>query len=291
MIWLYPKAVIHTELFQWQYDWSSKMDCRTDRHRGIYGETTGYLYHGLQFRTGLKRRGKKTEATIKTDYIDHALSDFSGYIAADELYDGPFCVLFIVDNHKFKRLCYEVLDHNPTNEDIKRFFRRFKQMLDARGLTLKGITTDGSPLYPDPIADVFGNVKHQSCQFHIISEITKDILKVVTRVRRQLKQTKTKCTRGRPSGKQAKQIALRNKRIQERVAELFEHRHLFVKHTLTGKEKKILQRITRGLDQLRILRSVMDERRQRPNKQLFLPALLHFIYHNQASVLDVSPHK
>jgi hypothetical protein len=259
MIWLYPKAVIHTELFQWQYDWSSKMDCRTDRHHGIYGETTEYLYHGLQFRTGLKRRGKKTEATIKTDYIDHALSDFSGYIAADELYDGPFCVLFIVDNHKFKRLCYEVLDHNPTNEDIKRFFRRFKQMLDARGLTLKGITTDGSPLYPDPIADVFGNVKHQSCQFHIISEITKDILKVVTQVRRQLKQTKIKCTRGRPSGKQAKQIALRNKRIQERVAELFEHRHLFVKHTLTGKEKKILQCITRGLDQLRTLRSIMDE--------------------------------
>ncbi len=217
------------------------------------------MYHGLQFRTGLKQRGKKTEATIKTDYIDHAFSDFSGYIAADELYDGPFCVLFIVDNHKFKRLCYEVLEHNPTNEDIKRFFRRFKQMLDARGLTLKGITTDGSPLYPDPIADVFGNVKHQSCQFHIISEITKDILKVLTQVRRQLKQTKTKCTRGRPSGKQVKQIALRNKRIQERVAELFEHRHLFVKHTLTGKEKKILQRITRGLDQLRTLRSIVDE--------------------------------
>ena len=68
--------------------------------------------------------------------------DFSGYITADELYDGPFCVLFIVDNHKFKRLCYEVLDHNPTNGDMTRFFRRFKQMLDARGLTLKGITTD-----------------------------------------------------------------------------------------------------------------------------------------------------
>jgi len=61
--------------------------------------------------------GEKSEATIKTEYVDGVLLDFSGYIAADELYDGPFCVLFIVDNHKFKRLCYEVLDHNPTNRD------------------------------------------------------------------------------------------------------------------------------------------------------------------------------
>jgi hypothetical protein len=188
MIWLCPEAVTHTELFQWRYDWSSKMDCRTDRHRGIYGEIIEYLYRGRQFRIGLKLQGKKTEATIKTTYIDKALASFSGYIAADELYDGPFCVLFIVDNHKFKRLYYEVLDHNPANEDIKRFFARFKQMLDARGLTLNGITTDGSPLYPDAIAEVFGEVEHQSCQFHVIKEINKDIIKAVATVRRQLKQ-------------------------------------------------------------------------------------------------------
>jgi hypothetical protein len=259
MIGLCPGAIILTGWSQWRCGWLSKMDYRTARHRGIYGETTGYLYLGRQFRTGLKQRGEKAEATIRTDYIAHALSNFSGYIAADELYDGPFCVLFIVDNHKFRRLHYEVLDHNPTNEDITRFFRRFKQMLDAHGLTLKGITTDGSPLYPDPIAEVFGKVKHQSCQFHIIKEIAKDVLKAVTQVRRQLKQKKTKRSRGRPCGQQAKQIARKNKQVQKKIAELFEHRHLFVKHTLTGKEKKILPRITRGLDQLRTLRAIMDE--------------------------------
>jgi hypothetical protein len=26
-----------------------------------------------------------------TSYLDWALGDFSGYIAIDELYDGPFC--------------------------------------------------------------------------------------------------------------------------------------------------------------------------------------------------------
>ena len=91
---------------------------------------------------GRGRRGKGT-AAIPTDYLDWALSDFSGYIAADELYDGPFCVLSIVDNRTFKRLSYHVLDRDPTQVDIEAFFRRFRQALEARGLTVQGITTDG----------------------------------------------------------------------------------------------------------------------------------------------------
>lgn len=258
-IWRCPKAIIRIEWSQWRSGSSWKTACHIDRHHGIYGVIIGYLFPGPRFRTGSKQRGKKAESIIQTQYIDEALCDFSGYIAADELYDGPFCVLFIVDNHKFRRLYYEVLDYNPTNEDITRFFRRFKQMLDARHLTLQGITTDGSPLYPEPIAEVFGEIRHQSCQFHIITEITKDILKVVTQVRRQLKHKKVKCLRGRPSDKKAKQIAQENKGIQNKIAKLFEHRHLFVKHAVSLKEKKILRHITQGFDQLRTLRAIMDE--------------------------------
>lgn len=217
------------------------------------------MFHGLQFKTGWKQRGEKTEVAVKSEYIDEALSEFSGYIAADELYDGPFCVLFIVDNHKFNRLYYEVLDHNPTHEDMTAFFKRFKAMLDARDLPLHGVTTDGSPLYPEPLADVFGEIQHQQCRFHVIKEINKDILKAVTQVRKQLKAQKLKCSRGRPSGKKAKRIARKNKQLQKKIAALFEHRHLFVKHTLTHKEKKILQHITRGLEQLRTLRAIMNE--------------------------------
>ena len=258
-IWHGLKVIIPIEWFPWRCGWLSKTVCRIVRPHGIYGAIIGFLFRGVPFKTGLRRREKKAEVTVKTDYLDQALSEFSGYIAADELYDGPFCVLFVVDNHKFNRLYYEVLDYNPTNEDMIRFFRRFQQMLDTRGLTVKGITTDGSPLYPEPIAEVFGEIEHQSCQFHIIKEINKAILKAVTQVRRELKQKKSKGRRGRPSGKEAKRIARKNQRIQEKIAALFEHRYLFVKHTLTHKEKKILQRITRGFEQLRTLRSIMDE--------------------------------
>jgi len=186
------------------------------------------------------------------------LADFSGYIAADELYDGPFCVLSIVDNHTFKRILYEVLDHDPSHDDIRRFFRRFKTTLDARGLTLRGITTDGSQLYPVPIAEVFGDIPHQICEFHTIAELTKAILRAVAKVRKSLAAGLPKLQRGRPS-KAAQRVARRQKRIQQRIADLFDHRHLFVQHDLMPAERTTLRRITRGLPNLRALREIMNE--------------------------------
>jgi hypothetical protein len=209
-------------------------------------------------RTGWRRGEKRAEERITRDYLDTALTDFSGYIAADELYDGPYCVLSIVDNHRFRRLLYEVLDHNPTEEDILRFFRRFHEALIARGLTLQGVTTDGSPLYPETVVEVFGPVEHQVCQFHVLAELTKAVLKAVAQVRRQLKGTLPKFGRGRPS-QANRRLAARKKRIEKKITDLFEHRHLLVQHHLTAAQEKTLRRITRGLPALRSLRQIMDE--------------------------------
>ncbi|NIA06769.1 MAG: hypothetical protein GWP14_03880 [Actinobacteria bacterium] len=187
------------------------------------------------------------------------MGGFSGYIAADELYDGPFCVLSIVDNRNFRRLMYEVLDHNPTHQDMMRFFRRFKKELEARGLELLGVTTDGSPLYPEPLAELFEDVPHQICEFHVIKEINREVLKSVAQARRELKKLQPKLKRGRPSSPSARRAARKKKRLQSKISELFEYRYLFVKHSLTPKEKKILRRIARGLRHLRNLRSIVDE--------------------------------
>jgi hypothetical protein len=196
---------------------------------------------------------------METTYLDWALADFSGYLAADELYDGPFCVLSIVDNRTFKRLCFQVLDHDPTHDDIKAFFRRFQASLKQRHLELKGITTDASPLYPEPIAEIFGSVPHQVCEFHILKELTKAVLRAVAKVRKKLAAEKPTLKRGRPSTPQAKRAAAQRQRLQQKVQELFDHRHLFVRHHLTPAERKTLTRITRGLRRLRVLRAIMEE--------------------------------
>ena len=194
-----------------------------------------------------------------TTYLDWGLANFSGYIAADELYDGPFCVLSIVDNRTFKRLLYQVLDHDPNHQDITAFFRRFQMALRLRRLQLQGVTTDGSPLYPEPLREVFGDLPHQICEFHVIKELTKAILRAVAKVRKQLASQKPVGKRGRPTTAAAKRLARRRQRLQQRVAALFEHRHRFVQRELTPTERRTLQRITRGLPQLRTLRDLMEE--------------------------------
>ena len=137
-------------------------------------------------------RGKKAQRRIDREHLDWVLADFSGYIAADELYDGPFCILSLVDNRTFKRIAYQVLNRDPTQDDITAFFRRFQAALEQRGLTLRGITTDGSSLYPVPIAAVFGEVPHQLGTFHVLRELTKAVLGAVAKVRKDLAARKPK---------------------------------------------------------------------------------------------------
>jgi hypothetical protein len=193
-------------------------------------------------------------------FLEWALEAFSGYAAVDELYEGRYCILSAVDNRQYKRILYEVLDHDPNHDEIEAFLRRLKTALDERELVLKGITTDGSALYPEPIRQVFGDVPHQICTFHVIKELTKGVLKAVAKERQRLAKSKPKLKRGRPSSKdkEARRLARKSKSIQHKISELFKDRFLFVKRRLKPSERKRLMHITRGLPQLRKLRDIMD---------------------------------
>jgi Transposase len=193
-------------------------------------------------------------------FLDWALEAFSGSVAVDELYEGPYCVLSAVDNRQYKRIVYEVLDHDPSHDDIKPFLQRLRRALSERELTLRGITTDGSALYPEPIHDVFGEVPHQLCTFHVIKELLKGVVRAVAAERRRLAASKPKLKRGRPSSKEkaARRLARKSKHIQQKISALFQDRFLFVKRRLQPSERKRLLAITRGLPHLRKLRDIMD---------------------------------
>jgi hypothetical protein len=236
------------------------MACPTGRPPGTSGATTASSSPSPPSRTGSRRRGKKAAARAETDYLDWALADFSGYLAADELYDGPFCVLSAVDAHRQRRLRCEVLDHDPTRADILWFLARLKEAITTRGGTVLGITTDGSSLYPLPIELVFGSIPHQVCEFHILKELTKAVLGVLARLRKRMAAQAPRLRRGRPKktpeGRRLHRKALA---IQQRVAVLFEHRYLFVRHHLTAAQRITLRRLLRYGRQLRALRAIMGE--------------------------------
>jgi transposase len=214
----------------------------------------------LRSRIGSRPGGKKAAWRVDREHLDWALSDFSGYLAIDELYDGPFCVVLIVDNRTFKRLTHQVFDHGPTHADIRAFFRRFQRALEARRLSVRGVTTDGSPLYPGPIAAVFGAIPHQVCRFHILREVTKAVLSAVAHQRTRLAATAPKLPRGRPRATRAAQLAARRKQaIGRKLSDLFRYRYLFVQKHLSVAERARLGRLVRGLPQLRLLRALMEE--------------------------------
>jgi hypothetical protein len=227
---------------------------------GNFGAIIVFLSHSPPSRIGWRLGGKRASERWERDYLDWALADFSGYLAADELYDGQFCILSIVDNRTFKRLFFQILDHDPNHEDMIAFFGRFQTALQARQLTVQGITTDGSALYPTAIQVVWGDLPHQICEFHTlrVKDLNQAILRAVAQVRKQLAVQQPTLKRGRPKADQ-KKLVHKRQRLQQKISDLFEYRFLFVQHHLTDAERATLQRITRGLPHLRVLRQIMDE--------------------------------
>jgi hypothetical protein len=197
-------------------------------------------------------------ASISTTYLDEALADFSGYLAIDEVYDDPFCILSIVDNRRYNRLAFRVLDQDPTQEDVLAFLTEFKEQLDRRSLSVPGITTDGSTLYPKVLKKLWPKARHQICKFHVIAEIVRAILHALAKLRKEMTAQIPKQPRGRPRKEQEGQawlIAYRKRCL----ADLFEHRYLFVRHHLSAAQQKQLQKLIYGRPELRTLRKIMEE--------------------------------
>lgn len=188
------------------------------------------------------------------------MADFSGYLVLDELYDGPFCVLSAVDGPRQRRLLYEVLEQDPNQDAVRHFLHRCKEAITRRDRRVRGVTTDGSALYPEPLAELFPDVPHQVCEFHIKKELVQAALRVVARLRKRLAKQAPPLPRGRPGRDAETQRKVRRaKAIGRRVSELFANRSWFVRHHLTATERKQLQRLCRGQPPLRAVRAIMDE--------------------------------
>ena len=229
----------------WPSAWWPKTAFPTRPPAGTSGGTTASSSPTPPSRTGSRRPGGKIRATLSGRYLDEALADFSGYLAIDEVYDGPFCILSVVDNRRYNRLAFAVLDHDPTNDDVCIFLKEFKGQLENRQCVLRGITTDGSSLYPKVFHELWPDIPHQVCEFHVLKEITKAILHALAKLRKETTATIPKQPRGRPS-RERQALARLIVHQKQGVAELFEHRYLFVCHHPSVAQKERLRKLTCG---------------------------------------------
>jgi hypothetical protein len=94
----------------------------------------------------------------------------------------------------------------------------------------------------------------------VLKEITKAVLHALAGVRKELARQMPKQPRGRPRRDATSQRRVRQAaRRKERSAELFAHRHLFVRRKLSGSKRRRRHQLTRGRPRLRRLRQVMEE--------------------------------
>jgi len=81
----------------------------------------------------------------------------------------------------------------------------------------------------------------------------------VASVRASLAARRPTLPTGRPRTTAAKAAARQKKRLEQKCADLYTHRHLCVQHHLSRSERKRWWRITRGLPQWRKLREIMEQ--------------------------------
>jgi hypothetical protein len=194
----------------------------------------------------------------RLDLADHrrwVLDHFSGTVCVDELHLGRTTLLLATDPLQDVPVAFALVSANDSDH-----MRRFLKNLKAWGLAPEVVVTDGSNLYPEVLAEVWPDARHQLCVFHVLKELHKHVLGAVRRLRRGLSRRGNrgrKRKRGRRPKGRARRRGLTNK---EESAFVFEHRWLVVKRRdrMSERDKADPATMVSYLPELKVLRDFVD---------------------------------
>lgn len=184
---------------------------------------------------------------------------FSGTLCVDELHLGTYTLLLATDPLADLPVGFALVGAND-QEHLRRFLRN----LAAWGLRPQVVVSDGSNLYPELLAEIWPEARHQLCVFHLLRDVLAKVLDAVRRLRRaQARRGRAgrKRRRGRPSKRQQARRRGRGPTAKDKAAFVWRHRFLIVKRTakLTEAERKDLVQVLAYLPELRPLRSFSQE--------------------------------
>jgi hypothetical protein len=156
------------------------------------------------------------------DYRRWALHQFAGTLCVDELHLGKYTLLLATDPVADFPVAFALVKRNDQDH-----LRRFLNNLKTWGFSPQTVITDRSPLYPAVLAEVWPQAQHQLCVFHVLEDVTDEVLDAVKRYRRELARRGNRGRRrrrGRPK-KQARRKMTRKQQAQF----VYKHRYLLVK--------------------------------------------------------------
>jgi hypothetical protein len=178
--------------------------------------SSGFIYDCLDW--GLTQLNQATQRRA-------AWRAFSGYLCIDELHLGDHTLLLATDPIADRVIGYLLVRVND-----QAHLRRFLLMLAYWGFQPKVVVTDGSNLYPAVLQEVWPDAKHQLCVFHVLQDVTKEVLAAVRRLQRRQRRRGHAGRKGRRSrGKQGVARRRRGPTNKEKAAFVYRHRFLIVK--------------------------------------------------------------
>lgn len=129
------------------------------------------------------------------DYQTWVVSEFSGILCVDELYQDRLALLLAVDPAAAdgdRLVGYQLVHGSIDAPTVERFLTRLK----ASGIEPDEVITDGSQLYPAVLAQVWPQAAHQLCLFHETRRVTKVVMQVIQGIRKTLPQPQSAAARG-----------------------------------------------------------------------------------------------
>lgn len=198
---------------------------------------------------------EQAEALDMADYRKWTLDGFGGTLCVDELHLGRYTLLLATDPLRDRPVAFALVARNDADH-----MRRFLKNLEAHGFEPQVVVTDGSPLYPALLAELWPGARHQLCVFHVLKDVNAKVLEAVRRLRRQMARRGNrgrKRKRGRPAKSRSPRRGMTNR---EKAHYVFKRRYLVVKRrdNLTDQERHDLTTMLGYLPELATLRSFVD---------------------------------
>jgi Transposase len=194
----------------------------------------------------------------RLDLADHrrwVLDRFSGTLCVDELHLGRTTLLLATDPLQDWPVAFALVSANDSDH-----MRRFLKNLKAWGLVPEVVVTDGSSLYPEVLAEVWPEARHQLCVFHALKELHKHALDAVRRLRRGLSRRGNRGRKRKPGRRPKSRPKRRGLTNKEKSAFVFKHRWLVVRRRdrMSEQEKADLTTTLNYLPELKTLREFVD---------------------------------
>lgn len=122
---------------------------------------------------------------FEADYQSWVVSEFSGILCVDEVYQDQLALLLAVDPAApdgDRLVGYRLVHGNVDSSDVEQFLSNLREA----GVNPDQVITDGSKLYPTVLGQVWPSAAHQLCLFHETRHVTKAVMKVVNAIRKDI---------------------------------------------------------------------------------------------------------